>query len=51
MTEKEIRLVNIIEEKDDSELALKIAIEVILHFLEQPKSSEEQAPVGLREHA
>ena len=51
MTEKEIRLINIINEKDNSEIALQIAIEVILHYLEQQKSSEEQAPVGLRELA
>lgn len=51
MTEKEIRLINIINENDNREQALKVAIEIILNFLEQPKSSEEQVPVVLRELA
>ena len=51
MTEKEIRLINIINEHDKPGLALNAAIQVILDFLEQPKSSEEQAPVVLRELA
>lgn len=51
MTEKEIRLINIINEQDNPELALKVAIEIISNYLAQPKSSEVQAPVGLRELA
>lgn len=51
MTEKEIRLINIIHDQDNPELALRVAIEIISNFLEQPKSFEEQVPVVLPELA
>ena len=49
MTEKEMKLINIIREQDNPEQALTLAIEIILNYLEQQRSSEEQAPVVLRE--
>lgn len=51
MTEREIRLVNIINAHDNPEKALLAAIEIISNYLEQQKSSEEQVPVGLPEPA
>ena len=51
MTEKEIRLINLINEKENPVQAMMVAIEIISNFLEQQKSSEEQVPVDLPELA
>ena len=51
MTEKEIRLINIINEQNNPELALEIAIEIISDYLERQKSFVEQVPVDFRELA
>ena len=51
MTEKEIKLLHIIQEHENPSQALATAIEIILSYLEQQKSFEEPSPVGLRELA
>lgn len=51
MTDKEIRLINMINEHENPSQALKIAVETILSYLEQQKSSVEQAPADLPEPA
>lgn len=51
MTEKEIRLINKIQEHENPSQAMLIAIEVITSYLKQQKSSVEQAPVDLPELA
>ena len=48
MTENEIELIDIIRENDNQEQAMVTAVEVILSYLEQLVSSEEQVAVGLR---
>lgn len=47
MSENEKELLNIIRENDNPERAVATAIEIILSYLEQHGSSEEQAVVGL----
>ncbi len=51
MTEKEIALIKMIRENDKPEQALMAAATIILGFLKQLESSEEQVPVCLQEHA
>ena len=51
MTNNETELLTIIRNHGDPEIAVEIAIKTILAFLEQQKSSEEQAPVVLPELA
>lgn len=51
MTANEIELLRIIRENDNPERALMAAAVIILGFLKQHESSEEQAAVCLREHA
>ena len=46
--ENEIELIKIIRENDNQEQALVTAIEIILDFLTQHGSSEEQASADLR---
>ena len=48
MTENETELINLIRENDNQEHAIVTAVEVILSYLEQLVSSEEQVAVGLR---
>ena len=43
----EIKLIKLIRESDNHEEAINTAINVILSFLEQHESSEEQVPVCL----
>ena len=50
MTEKEMELIRILRENDNPERALMAAATIILGFLKQLESSEEQVPVCLREH-
>lgn len=40
MTENEIKLISLIRNSNDPEKALLIAVEIILHYLEQPESFE-----------
>lgn len=51
MTEKEMELIRIIRENDNPEQALMVAATIILGFLKQLESSEEQSPVCLQVHA
>ena len=51
MTANEIELINLIRENDNPEQALMTAAAVIIDFLKQHGSSEEQAAACLREHA
>ena len=51
MTENEQELLYIIRSHDDPALALQIAMETIISFLEQPESYREQALVGVPEPA
>ena len=50
MKENEIALLNMIRENDNPEQALLTATEIILGFLKQHESSEEQAAVCLPAH-
>lgn len=47
----EIKLIKLIRESDNQEEAIVTAIDIILSFLEQHESSEEQVPVYLLEQA
>ena len=47
MTENEIELINLIRENDNPEQALMTATVIVLGFLKQLESSEEQAAAGL----
>jgi hypothetical protein len=47
----EIKLIKLIRESDNQEEAIVTAIDIILSFLEQYESSEEQVPVYLLEQA
>ena len=47
MTNNEIELINMIRENDNQEQALLTATKVILDYLKQHGSSEEQVAVGL----
>ena len=49
MTENQNELISIIKSSDNPDLALQIATEIILNYLKQPLSSQEQDSVGLRE--
>lgn len=51
MTDNEIKLINIIREHDNPEHAVEIAIRVMIEFLAQDESSQEQPPVYLEESA
>ena len=51
MTANEIELLNIIRENDNQETALMTAAVIILGFLKQHESSEEQVSVDLRVRA
>ena len=51
MTANEIELLNIIRENDNPETALMTAAVIILGYLKQHESCEEQAAVGLQAHA
>lgn len=48
VSKNEIELINMIRENDNPEQALMVAATIILGFLKQPGSSEEQAPVCLQ---
>ena len=48
MTANEIELINLIRENDNPGQALMAAAVIILGYLKQHESSEEQAAVGLR---
>lgn len=49
MSENELALINMIRENDNPALALMTASIIIMGYLKQHVSSEEQAAVGLRE--
>jgi hypothetical protein len=49
MSKNEVELINMIRENDNPEQALMVAATIILGFLKQHGSSEEQAPVCLQE--
>ena len=49
MTNNEMELINIIRENDNPTSALMTATLIVLGFLKQHESSEEQVAVGLRE--
>ncbi len=51
MTEKEIKLIHIIQEHENPSQAMTMAVEIILSYLERPVSFEEQALAVLRELA
>ena len=51
MTENEITLLKLIRANDNPEQALMTATVIILGFLKQHGSSEEQAPACLQAHA
>ncbi len=51
MTENEKELIQLIRENDNPARALMTATVIILGFLKQHGSSEEQAAADLREHA
>lgn len=51
MTANEVELFRKIYENDNPEKALMTASVIILDFLKQQQSSQEQASVCLREHA
>ena len=51
MTENEKELIRIIRENDNPEQALLTATVIILDFLKQHESSEEQVPVCSLAHA
>ena len=51
MTANETELINIIRENDNPARALATAVDIILAFLKQRGSSEEQAAADLRELA
>ena len=51
MTANEIELLKIIRENDNQETALMTAAAIILDFLKQHGSSEEQVSADLRVHA
>ena len=51
MTDNEMKLIKIIRENDNPELALVTAVETILLYLKQHGSSQEQVAVDLRELA
>ncbi len=51
MTEKEQKLLDIINEDENPQEALLIAIQVICDFLEKLESSQEQHPASLQELA
>lgn len=51
MTDNEIKLINLIREHDAPEQAIEIAIRVMIEFLAQDESSQEQHPVCSRESA
>ena len=51
MTEKEKELIKLIRENDNPERALMTAAVIILGFLKQHGSSEEQVPACLQAHA
>ena len=51
MTANEIELINIIRENDNPNQALTTAVDIILLYLVQHESSEEQVAVGLQELA
>jgi hypothetical protein len=48
MTETELDLIKLIRENDNQEEAIVTAVNVILSFLKQRESSEEQAPAVLQ---
>ena len=48
MSENEIELIRIIRENDNPGQALMVAALVIMGYLKQHGSSEEQVPVGLQ---
>ena len=49
MTENEYELIKMIRENDNPEQALMTAAVIIIDFLKQHESSEEQVPAFLRE--
>lgn len=51
MTEREIRLVNLVNEHDNPEQAIMVAIQVICDYLKQSQSFVEPSPVDLQELA
>ena len=51
MTDHEKELIKLIRENDNPEQALMKVAVIILDFLKQHESSEEQAPASLRELA
>ena len=51
MTQNELELLNLIREHDAPEHAIEIAINIMLEFLKQDESSQEQPPVCSRESA
>jgi hypothetical protein len=48
LSKNEMELIKIIRENDNSDQALMVAATIILAYLKQHESSEEQAAVGLR---
>lgn len=51
MTTNEKNLIDLIRNNNDTEKAITTAIGIIVSFLEQPRSSEEQVPACPRESA
>lgn len=51
MTETEIKLLNLIREQDNVEVAIDIAVNTILEFLKQDGSFQEQPPACPKEPA
>lgn len=49
MNENEMKLINMVRENDNPGQALMAAATIILGYLKQHESSEEQFAVGLRE--
>lgn len=49
MIDNEMKLLNIIREHDNPERAVEIAIKIMIEFLEQDESSQEQPLVYSRE--
>ena len=51
MTANEEELINLIRENDNPARALATAVDIVISFLKQHESSEEQVVAGLRELA
>ena len=50
LSENGFELIRIVRENDNPEQALMVAATIILGFLKQPESSEEQVPAYLQVH-